>query len=223
MISTTSTAISTQNLSSKHRAPQPPPNTPLTPIFPTLNHFTSTLPTNPESPEFDEPDTLTSYGESTPIESYHPPMPPLSASPKRYAHGCLRLRLPVCRPPMPKRSTISQGRYGGWSRLVIGGDVVSYFVYDSLMRIYPTSSFVSESNVIKGSFDTVTYIPLNANLNCCQYDQPFDCPSISRASFPIATSHSSTIITPYDAFPGLSDSPIGSNLRFRDRERIAVS
>lgn len=227
MISTTSTTTSTQSFPSKHRAPQPPPNTPLTPTLPTLNRFTSTLPSNPEAPEFDEPDTLTSYGDLTPVESYLPPMPPLPASPKRYAHGCLRLRLPVRRPPMPKRSTIggySYGGYGGWSRLVIGGDVVSYFIYDSMMRTHLTLALgVSEPNVTKGPFDTVAHLPNNTNIIHCQYDQPFGRPAVSRTSFPIATSHSPTSITPYNPIPSLSNGSIGPNVRFRDRGRNGVS
>lgn len=85
------------------------------------------------------------------------------------------------------------------------------------------SSFISEPNVTKGPFDTVTDIPLNTNLSCCQHDQPFDCPSISRTSFPIATSHSPTIIALYDTIPSLSDGLIRPNLRFGNRERIGVS
>jgi hypothetical protein len=124
---------------------RPPPNTPLTPTFPTsLAPFTSSLSTSYEDPSVDsdadddEPDpyTISSYGLVTPSESYIPPSPPstppspLSSSPKRYPHGCLRLRPPIRRPPLPNRTSggtfsgYGYGGYGGWScpKIVIGGN-----------------------------------------------------------------------------------------------------
>lgn len=140
MSSVASISTNTRSFLTKSKAPQPPPNTPLTPTFPTLlNPFTSVLPTYPEygsdadAEDEGEPDTLISYGEVTPTESYHSPTPPSGSdtsplgSPKRHVHGCLLLRSPVRKPPMQKRNTFSgYGGYGGWSnRVIIGADAVS--------------------------------------------------------------------------------------------------
>src|ERR1700691_3586690 len=122
---------------------RPPPNTPLTPTFPSsLAPFTSSLPTSYEDTsssdhenddEDEDPFTIASYGLLTPSESYLPPpaspsssASPLSSSPKRYPHGCLRLRPPMCRPPLPKHTgsgTFGGSEHGGWScpRVVVGG------------------------------------------------------------------------------------------------------
>jgi hypothetical protein len=140
---------STQMMPSSRSIPaalRPPLNTPLTPTFPTnLTPFTSSLSTsyedassdNDDDDEITDPHTLSSYGLLTPSESYLPPpspsatssISPLLSSPKRYPHGCLRLRPPIRRPSLPKRTSggtfegYGYGGYGGWScpKVVIGG------------------------------------------------------------------------------------------------------
>lgn len=117
-------------LSSRPAPPalRPPPNTPSTPTFPTsfppFTLVTSYEDTSSEDEDGNDtdPHVLSSYGLLSSPESYIPPPSlsapsPLSSSPGRYPHGCLRLRTPIRRPPLPNRT------HGGWScpRVVIGG------------------------------------------------------------------------------------------------------
>ena len=154
---------------------------------------------------------MTSYGELTPVESYHPPMPPLLASPKRYAHGCLRLRLPVRRPPMPNRSTITHGGYGGWSRLVIGGDAVSYFIYHSLMRIHLTLPLLYQSPMspkvplIRSPISPSTPTLVVANMTSLSIVPPSPAPA---SPLPLPTRpRSSPYTTPFRAYLTVSSDP----------------